>query len=81
MASRKIIRLWRRGHKNYPLYHIVVIFSHKRGRGPFFERLGFFNPNLKERQLAVKTQRLAFWLNRGAYLHPSVTKLLGTFTF
>lgn len=80
MISKKVIRLWRRGNKNYPFYHIVVIFSHKRGRGPFFERLGFFNPNLAERKLAIKSQRLSFWLNKGALVHPSVSKLLANFT-
>lgn len=47
----KIIRLRRRGHAHYPVYEIVVMFKYKRNRGDFLEKLGFFNPNYRERVL------------------------------
>jgi ribosomal protein S16 len=60
MIAKKVIRLWRRGHKHYAIYQLVVIFSSKRARGPFFENLGFFNPHSSERQLRIKSKRLAY---------------------
>jgi len=80
-AKKAVIRYWRRGHKGYAVYHIVVIFSSKRARGPCLERLGYLNPQKKERQLVINLARLAFWLNKGAYLHPHVARLLSYLAF
>lgn len=56
----KIIRFRRRGHAHYPIYEIVIIFKYKRNRADFLERIGFFNPNYKERLLFIDLNRLGF---------------------
>jgi len=50
---------------------LVVCYKQNRHRGAFLERLGFFNPHLRQRQFAINSQRLSFWLNRGILVHPS----------
>lgn len=70
------VRLWPRGSKKFPSFTIVVCYKKMRHRGAFLERLGHFNPQLKKRQIFLNSYRLAFWLNRGAQLHPSVSRLL-----
>ena len=75
----KIIRLRRKGHKHYAVYEIVVTKKYKRNRADYLEKLGFFNPNYKERLLFVNLNRLGFWLNKGASLHCTLKKHLSKF--
>lgn len=42
----------------------------------FKERLGFYNPNMKEDALIINTERLAYWFNEGAKTHKSFDTLL-----
>jgi len=42
--SKKIIRLRRKGIRYSPMYDIVVTYQKKRAKGPFLDKLGFYNP-------------------------------------
>ena len=79
--NEKIIRLRKKGCFKYPVYDIVVTYSYKRNKADFIERLGFFNPNLKERVLFIDTDRLAFWLNKGVKLTSSLRSRLYKFCY
>ena len=59
-ANLKVIRLRKRGHKKYHIFDIVVMFKYKKNRGNYLERLGFFNPNNKERILFIDLNKLGF---------------------
>jgi small subunit ribosomal protein S16 len=74
-----VIRLARGGAKNRPFYQVVVADSRSRRDGRFIERLGFFNPNLKEGAsdaFRIAMDRLSFWTAQGAQLSPTVATLV-----
>lgn len=73
---QKIIRLNKRGSKYYPIYDIVLTYKDKHNRGFLLEKLGYYNPNVKERIFYFNTSRLAFLLENGVVLNMSVKKLL-----
>jgi small subunit ribosomal protein S16 len=72
----QLIRFRPRGCKGYPFFEIVLIKKHKKARGKYIERLGFLNPNSRERCLVLDIPRLGFWLNKGAKIRLSVKKCL-----
>lgn len=75
-VRRKIIRLRKRGRLHYPIYEIILTYKDNRNRGPFIEKLGFFNPNINERIFFLNTYRLAYWLNKGILINNTVKKYL-----
>ena len=72
------IRLARAGAKKRPFYHIVVTDSRNSRDGRFIERLGFYNPIAVggEEALRVKSDRVQFWVGRGAKATAAVSRLL-----
>jgi len=72
------IRLARGGQKKRPFYHIVVTDSRNRRDGRYIERLGYFNPVAVggEIRLNVKSDRVGFWMDRGAQPSDRVAHLL-----
>ena len=68
------MRLTRRGCKHRPHYRIVVADSRCARDGEFLEQVGRFDPLAKE--VVIKEDRVAAWLQRGAEMSPTVSKLL-----
>lgn len=73
-----VIRLARGGAKDRPFYNIVVTDSRNRRDGRFIERVGFYNPNARGAEEAVRlTQdRVTYWLGVGAQPTDTVARLL-----
>ncbi|MBM5571886.1 MULTISPECIES: 30S ribosomal protein S16 [Deefgea] len=73
-----VIRLARGGAKDRPFYNIVVTDSRNRRDGRFIERVGFYNPQARGAEEAVRlTQdRLTYWLGVGAQPSDTVARLL-----
>lgn len=76
MFSAKQLRLWMRGPRKQKFFNLVVCYRQTRHRGPLLERVGVFNPHLRQRFFTLNSQRLAFWLNSGVLIHPSVIFVL-----
>lgn len=72
--NRYILRLKRKGCKRYSVYDIVVIYKKTRSQGRILERLGFFNPQIKERMFFINTSRLYHWVKKGIFVHWSVKR-------
>lgn len=72
------IRLARGGSKKRPFYHLTVTDSRSSRDGRFIERVGFFNPIARgqEERLRVDSERVQFWLDRGAQPTDRVARLL-----
>ncbi len=70
------IRLARTGRKNVDRYRIVAIDSHKKRDGRFLEILGAYNPQHTPKQFTVKTERVSYWLDKGAQPSETVYNLL-----
>ncbi|HHC74958.1 MAG TPA: 30S ribosomal protein S16 [Thiothrix sp.] len=72
------IRLARGGSKKRPFYHIVVSDVRKPRDSGYVERLGYFNPGArgKEVRLHLESDRAAYWLAQGAQPTDRVKHLL-----
>ncbi|GAB4125608.1 MAG: 30S ribosomal protein S16 [Gammaproteobacteria bacterium] len=72
------IRMARGGAKKQPFYHVVVCDSRTSRDGRYIERLGYFNPMArgKEVRLHLDVQRAEHWLNEGAQISERADKLL-----
>jgi len=72
------IRLSRGGSKKRPFYHLTVTDSRSARDGRYIERVGFFNPIARgqEERLRVETDRVEFWLAKGATTSDRVKTLL-----
>ncbi len=72
------IRLSRSGAKKKPFFHITVTDSRKPRDGRFIERIGYFNPIAKGKELRLKVdhERIDYWLGVGASLSDKVALLV-----
>ncbi|MQL05425.1 30S ribosomal protein S16 [Escherichia coli] len=73
------IRLARLGCRNHPFYRVIVTDSTTRRDGKHLENLGFYNPILgkdDEKRMALKYERLKYWLSVGAQPSEPVERLL-----
>jgi len=68
------IRLRRIGRKNRPFYRVVVADSRAARDGKFIETLGHYDP--KNKSFRVKSERVSFWLTKGAKPTATVEHLL-----
>jgi small subunit ribosomal protein S16 len=75
------IRLSRGGAKKRPMYRIVVADSRSPRDGRFIERLGLYQPMLAKdnpERLTMDTDRVKYWLERGATPSDRVAVFLGS---
>lgn len=72
------IRLRQQGRKNYTVYRLVLTDSRSPRDGKYLEVLGWYNPYGEgvEKKLSVQSERVQFWLDRGAILSERVEALL-----
>ena len=75
------IRLARGGAKKRPFYGIMVADQRRSPNGRFIERVGFFNPRAVggEERLRIDTERVDFWVSKGAQPSERVASLLKQF--
>jgi small subunit ribosomal protein S16 len=75
------IRLARGGAKKRPFYHIVVTDRRNARDGRYVERVGLYNPIAagKETRLKIATDRVEYWLSKGAQASERVAKLIKDF--
>ena len=75
------IRLARGGAKKRPFYGIMVADQRRSPNGRFIERVGFFNPRAVggEERLRIDTERVDFWVSKGAQPSDRVASLLKQF--
>ena len=70
------IRLARGGVKKKPYYRIVVADQRCKRDGRYLERIGFYNPMVKENRFEIDAERLKHWLSVGAQPSDRVGKLM-----
>ena len=69
-----VIRFQRVGRKNDPAFRIVVTEKRSKPKGTGIEAVGSFHPKTKALRLA--SERIRYWLARGAKPSPRVWNLL-----
>ena len=70
------IRLARGGAKKKPYYRIVVADQRCKRDGRYLERIGFYNPMIKENRIEIDAERLKHWLSVGAQPSDRIGKLM-----
>lgn len=75
------IRLARGGTNKRPFYHIVVTNSRSPRDGRYIERLGYYNPLAagKDVPLQLASDRIEYWVSKGAQPSDRVAKLMKDF--
>lgn len=68
------IRMARIGKKKQPTYRLIINEKTKDTRGDYLESLGIYNPRTK--QIQLETERITYWLSKGATASPTVHNLL-----
>jgi small subunit ribosomal protein S16 len=74
------LRLARAGTKKRPYYHVVVADARSPRDGRFIEKLGTYNPLLKEdsEKVKINAERVQHWLGVGAQPTDRVLRFLAT---
>ena len=70
------LRLTRMGCKKRPFYRIVALDSATRRDGRALEYLGYYNPMVDPAEIKVDSEKVRFWLERGAKPTDTVRALL-----
>ena len=68
------IRLQRIGKPGHAYFRIAVLEHTSKAQGKYLELLGNYDPHKK--QLQAKKERVAYWMEKGAQLTPTVNNLL-----
>ena len=75
------IRLARGGTKKRPFYRIVVAEASSPRDGRYVERVGTYNPMVPkehDQRMSLNSERIKFWLEKGAKPTERVQKMLAT---
>ncbi|MBS1256647.1 MAG: 30S ribosomal protein S16 [Deltaproteobacteria bacterium] len=70
------IRLARGGAKKKPYYRVVVADQRCKRDGRYLERIGFYNPMVKDNRVEIDQERLKHWISVGAQPSDRVSKLI-----
>jgi small subunit ribosomal protein S16 len=70
------IRLARHGAKKRPYYRIVIADSESPRDGKFLENVGTYDPKQEPMRITLKSERLRYWLAKGATPTDTVRSLL-----
>ncbi len=73
------IRLTRTGAKKKPSYRVIVTDSRRPRDSKSIEIVGHYNPRLEPIELALKRERIAYWLGVGAQPSDTVKRLIRYF--
>lgn len=70
------IRLARGGRKKIARYRIVAADSRCPRDGRFIEILGYYNPQVDQKEFKINVERIGYWLKHGAHASVTVRNLL-----
>ena len=71
-----VIRMRRAGSKKRPFFRVVVTDSRSARDSSFVEILGYYNPRSKPAVVTVDTERVNYWIGKGAQPSDSVRTLI-----
>ncbi|MBP7074751.1 MAG: 30S ribosomal protein S16 [Rhabdochlamydiaceae bacterium] len=70
------IRMRQQGRKNRQTFRLVVTDIRNPRDGKYVETLGSYDPHQKSNNITVNTERLNYWLSKGATLSESAERLV-----
>jgi small subunit ribosomal protein S16 len=66
----------RTGAKKRPSYRIVVKEKQSKRDGAFLENLGTYNPTHEPAEITLKTERVRYWIEKGAQPTDTVRQII-----
>lgn len=66
----------RTGAKKRPSYRIVVKEKQSKRDGAYLENLGTYNPTREPAEIKLKSDRVQYWLSKGAQPTDTVRRLI-----
>lgn len=73
-----MIRLSRIGKTKHPFYRVVVTEKTRPRNGRFVEIVGTYDPQKKPAVVQINSERVQYWLSKGAQPSDTVRSLLRT---
>jgi len=70
------IRLARHGAKKKPFYRIVIADNDSPRDGRFLEKVGTYDPLVNPAKVALNSDRIKYWMEKGATPTDTVKSLL-----
>lgn len=70
------IRLARVGRRNVSRFRVVAIDGRTQRDGKFLEVIGTYNPQATPKQFTLNSDRIAYWIEKGAEVSETVHNLL-----
>lgn len=70
------IRLQRVGKAKKPVYRLIISEKARDTKGTYLELLGTYNPHDKVAGFNPKTERVQYWISKGAQMSETVHNLL-----
>ena len=70
------IKLMRTGAKKRPSYRIVVKEKQSKRDGAYLENLGTYNPTRDPAEINLKSERVQYWISKGAQPTDTVRRLI-----
>lgn len=70
------IKLMRMGSKKTPSYRIVVKEKRSNRDGRYLENVGFYDPGHNPAEIRLKSERVQYWLEKGAQPTDTVRQLI-----
>ena len=66
----------RMGAKKRPSYRIVVKEKQSKRDGAYLENLGTYNPTREPAEISLKSDRVQYWISKGAQPTDTVRRLI-----
>jgi small subunit ribosomal protein S16 len=66
----------RTGAKKRPSYRIVVKEKQSKRDGAYLENLGTYNPTREPAEINLKSERVQYWISKGAQPTDTVRRLI-----
>lgn len=70
------IRLLRMGNNKRPFFRVLATDERRKVNGQFLENVGWYDPKVEGTNFELKTDRIDYWLGKGAIATASVQSLL-----
>lgn len=70
------LRMKRTGNKNNVCWRVIAADARSPRDGKNIEELGFYNPRKEPAEIALKLDRVDYWLNSGAQPTEQVASLI-----
>jgi small subunit ribosomal protein S16 len=71
------IRLRRMGARHRPFYRVVVSDSRNVPTASAIEEVGHYDPISQPAKAEINTERVHYWVGKGAQMSPTVKRLVG----